>query len=151
MRGSATLGPLTYATASYTAGYVLKKMTADDHQTTHALYGAETEPLTIRDQEWNTMSKGSRRNKGGLGYDWFQKYWPDVYPSDTVELDGKSFRPPAYYDRLLKMRDPALHAEVLAKRKEHTDARGLTSDLELHARGVTFSQRMKLKKQRSDL
>ncbi len=145
-RGTTTLGPLTFATSSYTAGYVLKKQTSANHTRDLAIYGDSLEPLVLRRQEFNTMSR-----RPGLGYDWFQKYWPDVYPSDSVQIEGKTYRPPSYYDRLLLERDPGLHGEVLARRKEFVDKRGLTSEYELRARSAILAGRTKDKKQRGDL
>lgn len=147
-QGTATLGPLTYATAAYTAGYVLKKQSGQQHLEDHAIYGASSEPLELRKQEWNTMS-----TKPGLGRDWFEKYWSDVYPKDSVEIEGKTFRPPAYYDQLLFRRDPAMHAEVLQKRLDFTKERGLTSPQQLRARGAIFAalQKQKNQTERGDL
>lgn len=144
-KGLATLGSLSYATASYTAGYVLKKLSSDEHAET-ALYGATNEPLELRKQEFNTMSK-----KPGLGRDWFERYWPDVYPKDSVEIEGKSFRPPPYYDQLLKASQPVLYDEVLESRQKHVQDRGLTSELELLARGAIFSARIRDNHPRGDL
>lgn len=145
-KGTATLGPLTYATASYTAGYVLKKLNPLEHLTKNALYGATSAPLFLRKSEFNTMSKHP-----GLGADWFNKYWADVYPADTVTIEGKTYRPPSYYDTLLYRRDPALYHQVTLQRKEFVDNRGLTSEYELRARGAIFAAKNREKKPRGDL
>lgn len=38
--------------------------------------------------------------KPGIGYEWFQKYYSDVYPHDYVVFNGRKYRPPRYYDKL---------------------------------------------------
>lgn len=145
-RGFATLGPLNYATASYTAGYVLKKKTREEHAKLHGVFTMTPEEAEIPKQEFNTMS-----TKPGLGHDWFQKYWSDVYPSDSVELNGLSFRPPSYYDELLKKRDPALWHRVSEKRKEFVEERGLTDDYTLEAKRVIHAAKQRDSKERLDL
>lgn len=38
--------------------------------------------------------------KPGIGAVWFQKYYTDVYPSDSVIVRGRPCKPPRYYDKL---------------------------------------------------
>ena len=47
--------------------------------------------------EYMTMS-----NRPGIGKGWFEKNYKEVYPIDTVIMDGKEYRPPTYYDTLYK-------------------------------------------------
>ncbi len=145
-RGFCTLGPLSFATASYTAGYVMKKLSGAQHLQTNAIYGADSRPILLRKQEFNVMSKNP-----GLGAKWFEKYWSDVYPEDCVHIEGKTYRPPSYYDELLLRRDPALHHQVLTKRREFLDKRGLSTEYEIAARAAIFASKTEFKKSRGDL
>jgi hypothetical protein len=43
----------------------------------------------------------------GIAADWFAKYFEDVYPSDSIYVNGRVMRPPKYYDVLFKKLDPA--------------------------------------------
>jgi len=150
-RGTATLGPLTFATAAYTAGYVLKKQTSDEHVRDNAVYGQDAQPLTLRKQEFNTMSKGSRKGRMGLGGEWIKKYWSDVYPKDSVEVNGMSFRPPPYYDKYLKETHPEVHDQVLEQRKQFVEKRGLSNERQIRARRQIFLDRRREYQQRGDL
>jgi hypothetical protein len=44
-------------------------------------------------QEYTTMSR-----RPGIAADWFAKYYEDVYPSDSIYVNGRVMRPPKYYD-----------------------------------------------------
>lgn len=53
----------------------------------------------------------------GLGQQWFEKYWrTDVYPQDFVLYEGRKFKPPRYYDKLLEKKDPEMYERVKRKR-----------------------------------
>lgn len=145
-RGFTTLGPLNFATASYTAGYVMKKLKTSEHIQEHAVYGSTATPIQLIKPEYVTMSR-----RPGLGTSWFEKYWSDVYPADQVRINGKAYRPPAFYDRLLLERDPDLHFRVMEKRREFLDDLGPTDDLTLRARGEIFSARASQKPERKNL
>lgn len=142
-KGFTTLGPLNYATASYVAGYVMKKLKNDEFLTANAIYGSGSEPIQMKKPEYVTMSR-----RPGLGYSWFQKYWRDVYPADRIRIDGKEFTPPKYFDDLLAVTDPVTHFEVMEKRKLHLEKQGPTSDNALKARRGNFLARYAQKKPR---
>lgn len=153
-KGFCTLAPLNFATASYTAGYVIKKMKESELHHNYAVYGMLPAPIDYIKNEYITMSRGGRKTKnnpnpiGGLGASWFAKYWADVYPADRVHIDGKSYRPPAYYDNLLLERDPALHFQVMEKRREYLDDLGPSTDLVIRARNEIFAARQSSKTER---
>lgn len=94
-KGRAVVQPLTRETAEYTSRYILKKVTGDlaDANYRHVDEYGEISQLT---PEYAAMSL-----KQGIGYEWFQRYWRDVFPHDFVVFEGKKFRPPRYYDKLL--------------------------------------------------
>lgn len=86
--GNCWIGRFDTKTASYVAGYVVKKLNGQ----LGALYG-DCKP------EFATMSRGGRYGKG-LGYEWFIKYRNEVYPNDFVILNGKKVKPPKFYEGL---------------------------------------------------
>lgn len=146
-KGTATISPLSFATVSYTAGYALKKR-KDPSQTApngRMRQQESTNYLGLR-REFNVMSKNP-----GIGKDFFDKYWSDIYPKDSVEVNGNSFRPPAYYDILLKRRDPAMHDEVIKKRREFSQKRGLSDLYELRSRRANSDAKSRERKTRKDL
>lgn len=84
--GMSTVGAVTWQSASYTARYVMKKVTgkvADAH-------------YQGREPEFNEMSKG-------IGRGWFEKFPHDVFPHDDVVVNGRSFKVPRYYDNLFEL------------------------------------------------
>lgn len=81
--GHVVIGDVTYASAAYVAGYVVKKATPHP-----SIAGLEP--------EFRTMSR-----KPGIGKSWFDRYKGDVFPHDDVRLGPLSFRPPRYYDQQL--------------------------------------------------
>lgn len=54
----------------------------------------------------------------GLGHDWFMQYYREVFPHDYFVIDGRRFKPPRYYDRLLERVDPEMYAKVKERRIE---------------------------------
>lgn len=85
--GYSIIGNVTFETASYTARYVLKKITGDKAE----------EAYSNKIPEYATMSRGE-----GIGKGWFLKYKNDVYPNDyVVSRGGFKSKPPRYYDSLL--------------------------------------------------
>lgn len=101
--GFHTVGEVTFESCAYVARYVTKKYMG---KAKDAHYG-DLEPEFIH---------MSRRN--GIGYDWFQKYHSDVYPYDEFEFRGKTFKPPRYFDQLLKKLDFEQYHAVKNAREE---------------------------------
>ncbi len=133
--GFVDVGELTFASASYVAGYVTKKMKgpiADDWYMNFDLEGE----LTFITPEFVGMSRGNAFYKGercGIGAKWFEKYHSDVFPSDEIPVPGKGVLNgvPRYYDEMYADFAPMEMEEVKKIRKtffrEHkedfTDAR----------------------------
>lgn len=140
-RGYTSLSPVNYATACYVAGYVTKKLKAGKERET-AIYGASAEPIFIRKPAYNTMSR-----KPGLGTEWIKKYWAEVYPMDRVVIEGKQYRPPAFYDKWIAEKHPSIWERVFKNRQEHLAVRGPTHSLELKARKINDAKRVKSKTQ----
>lgn len=104
-KGFSTVDELNYKTARYIAKYVVKKVTGSPAK----------EHYKGRKPEYVTMSRSK-----GLGFTWFQKYTNDIYPCDSVSIDGKVVgKPPIYYDRLLEQQNPELWTRVKQERREY--------------------------------
>lgn len=109
--GFSEIEPVTAGAIKYVAGYVQKKLdvynTPLEDRFDH-LTGAELElPFAL-------MSR-----KPGLGNAWISKYWPNVYDTDSVTMDGREYRPPLYYDRWLEQHHPDRFDDVKRKRLEY--------------------------------
>lgn len=110
--GHADFGSVTPDSCSYVAGYVTKKITG---KASYDHYERITEDGSI----YYVCPEFARMSlKPGIGADWFQANWSEVYPDDEVIVNGKSRKPPKYYDVLLERMKPDLYASVKAKRKE---------------------------------
>ena len=113
--GYSTIQPVNEASIRYVAGYTTKKL--GDLEDPHGKRYERLDPITGEVwevlPEWQTMSR-----RPGLGSDWFDAYWEDVYPSDEVIVDGRRYRPPGYYDRRLEKLHPDLHREVRINRAD---------------------------------
>ena len=113
--GFCTVSELNYASAAYTAGYVLKKITgarAEDHYLRCDDYGVA---YWIR-PEFVTMSRDP-----GIGYKWYEKFKQDVFPSDEIPIPGRGVfkNVPRYYEDLLEESDPELHQRIKVARAKY--------------------------------
>lgn len=110
-KGIATIGEVTFDSASYTARYILKKVKGDD----------------AKDHYQGRYPEFARHpSMFGLGKKWLEKYWRDVYPHDYVVVmtgTDSSFKmkPPRYYDEWLKLNRPDVFEEVKIKRLEKSE------------------------------
>lgn len=129
-KGHVLLSPFSYATAAYTARYVMKKIGgkhADDHYTRCNLVTGE---LVSVIPEFALMSL-----KPGLGSGWYDKYKKDAFPSDFLVHEGKKHPVPRYYSDKLRKESEQCHKEIkmTRKKKMQANANEYTSD-RLHTR-----------------
>lgn len=133
-KGFCTLGPLNFATASYVAGYVFKKLR--DERPNERIYGADYTPLNNyeisgRIPEFNVMSR-----RPGIGTKFIQEFWTDIYPDDVMHVNGKTFRPPRFFDTWLQKEKPKVWAEVQEKREEFIASQNPTTAFDLEVREI---------------
>jgi hypothetical protein len=109
--GFCTIGAVTVQSAAYVARYVTKKINgelAEDHY-------RKTDPVTGETHkiqpEYVTMSR-----RPGVAREWFRQFKTDVYPGDFVVINGKKYKTPRYYDKLLKEEDPLSHERIKEQR-----------------------------------
>lgn len=112
--GYSASGSVTWQSAGYCARYVLKKITgdrADDHYCrTHPRNGS----VNLVEPEFVTMS-----TVPGIGFDWFQKFRSDAFPSDFLVVEGKQRPVPRFYQRLLQ-KEEELRPETSFYRQQNT-------------------------------
>lgn len=101
-KGFCLLGSVTFDSAAYVARYIAKKITGDPAEAHYA----------GRLPEYTTMSR-----RPGIAQSWYKKWQTDCYPSDSVVLRGKEFKPPKYYDRQFELDSPTEFAKVKNNRK----------------------------------
>lgn len=96
--GFSTTTDVTYESSCYVARYIIKKQTGISYEKNPRV-NPNTGEILVRE-----FFEPSRR--GGLGRDWFEKNWKEVYPLDEVIINGRRLSPSKYYDSLMSKRDP---------------------------------------------
>jgi len=137
---------VTPASCAYVAGYVQKKISKRQDPEYYDLpfVNKETGEIPTRVPEFTRMSL-----RPAIGLRWLKRYWTDVYPADRVVIQGKEYKPPRYYDKVMENPNhnlpgisfpdrEALMFEVRSKRIE--EARSL-SKYQLNAKAVAFASR----------
>lgn len=138
-KGFCIIAPVTFETAQYVAGYVIKKqgkkflaskqrfVQAVDYSTgeiiTHALkYYQRYNPITNEvwdvEPEYVTMSRGNAQTgPNGIGLEWCEKYGEDYLYDGTVHIQGRQQGSTRYYDAILEQKYPE-RMEELKKQRE---------------------------------
>lgn len=107
--GFVTVGAVTFESAAYVAGYVLKKMTGEKAE----------EHYQGRVPEFLRCS-----NRPGIGLGWFLKYSDEVARLGYVMIDGRKCSVPRYYMEKLKTFDHDAylrikrHSAIISKRSQ---------------------------------
>lgn len=109
--GFTQLSDVTFGSASYVAGYCIKKVNGDKAEQHYSRTCDHSGQVWNVKPDYATMS----RNKG-LGTSWFNKYHSEVYPSDQVIINGTPLPPPKFYDKLLKEKNENLWKRVQKRR-----------------------------------
>ncbi|QKI28935.1 VP4 [Kummerowia striata gokushovirus] len=86
---------VTLASAGYVARYNVKKVTGDAAEEAYSFVHPETGEVFTREPPFCQPSL-----KPGIGYDWFMRYYSDVFPCDFIVHSGKKFPVPRYYLKL---------------------------------------------------
>lgn len=129
-KGYSSVGAVTWESAAYVARYTMKKINGSmtekiDEKTGLRPYervnfytGQIVEVLP----EYNAMSRGGKKaGSKGIGASWFDKYHSDVYPRDSMVVNGFEHRPPRYYDNMYAQLDPDEMEIVKEKRLERME------------------------------
>lgn len=117
--GSCKVGELSFESAAYVAGYVLKKVTGkqelllDDGLLPHySRVSDETGELHFVEPEFAVMSR-----RPGIGRGWFDEFADEVIRDDSVIVRGRECKPPRFYDKLIESTDPGAYAQLKDRRK----------------------------------
>lgn len=108
------VGALTSASARYVAGYVLKKVRNAPGRSTVDVVDSNSGEVFAVAPEFATMSR-----RPGIGRGWVERYAEDITPGAEVVVDGKPYKAPEYYTRLLAESDPALVERLKVERRKH--------------------------------
>lgn len=119
--GYSSIGDCTWQSAAYVARYVLKKVNGDEAEDHYYRPDERTGELISTVPEYVRMSRG-RGDTRGLGHEWFQRFYKDIYPEDFVVTAAGKTRPPRYYDELLRVEDPRLYQSVKRERRKRAIA-----------------------------
>lgn len=108
-RGHVIVSELNWATAAYTARYVLKKARDMDDKKFHQNFDI---PLPFT----------TKSNRPGLAHDIFEKSFDQIYEKDTIVLPSfggkeKVVKPPKYFDMLYQRVNPEHYEQVKEHRK----------------------------------
>lgn len=98
--GYCSIGDVTFQSAAYVARYMMKKVKGEDIDSRYERFNLETGEVFFVEPEVARMS-----NRPGIGKAWFDEYSSSIYVKGKDFLtvgDGRKFRPPKYFDRLLE-------------------------------------------------
>lgn len=112
-KGNTDVSDVTYESCSYVARYIMKKQIGPEadytHMTQHGL-------ITTRTPEYTAMSR-----KPGIGKDWFDQFYTDIFPHDELQILTKKgvqyAKIPRYYDQLMETIHPELMDTIKEKRQ----------------------------------
>jgi hypothetical protein len=155
-KGFVSVDDVTFEAAAYVARYCLKKINGtlrDKHDEKTGLrpyerVHAQTGEVVEVEPEYATMSRGGRTGHG-IGYDWFNRYHSDVFPSDEVIVNGYATKPPRYYDNLFELANPEGMAAIKSDREEALlSSRSEYSPARLEAKEKVAKSKLGLKKRK---
>lgn len=109
--GFVDIGNVNADTCQYTAGYITKKITGPRASEHYQRIDAISGELISVEPEFALMSR-----RPGIGRGWIENNLGDIYPADHTVLNGVPAKTPAYYDKVLKAKDPELHDKVTYRR-----------------------------------
>ncbi len=117
--GFSTTSELNYRTASYTAGYVFKKITGKKAQDHYLRCDDNGEAYWLL-PEYIRMSTGNKNPPCGLGAQFYEKFQRDFFPADESPVPGHGTVQlvPRYYQNILKQRDPGTLELVKSLRQQ---------------------------------
>lgn len=122
--GRSFVGDLTFESAGYVARYTVQKLTVSDgssEEDRRRYYAKYLDVATgvLRTPEFNLMSRGGRKKGSrGIGYEFYEKYWSDMYPHGAKVVNGVECKTPRYYDSCVERESPEVFLRLKEKRKD---------------------------------
>ena len=110
-KGHVSIGDVTFQSASYVAGYVQKKINGKQKEDHYRRIDKTTGETWVLPQEYATMSR-----RPGIAGLWFAKYKKDIFPRDSLHINGVDTKPCNYYLNLFKEQEPEQHKIVKENR-----------------------------------
>lgn len=136
--GDCKVGSVTFKSARYTAGYVIKKIGGDpapDHyRRVHPLSGK----LVQVQPEFSLKSTNP-----GIGAGWFDLYKADAFPSDYLIVDGHRVPVPKYYTD--KLAEEEAHKIKITRRLNNRSRKADQTPQRLAVREEVLTSRINLK------
>lgn len=121
-RGECKIGALTFQSAAYVARYTLQKSGKKFPGGHYRLINKDTGETHDVLPEYGQASL-----RPAIGHDWYLRYASDIHNSDSAVVGGKEFKPPRYYDKLLKRHNPEKHENIKNARLEKQDQQSWNS------------------------
>jgi len=120
--GHTSIGTLTLESASYVARYCTKKVGGKDAPHHYDFVDERSGEIITRPPEKLVCASRAR----GLGYPYYEKFGDYIRAHDKVNLNGRSYPVPKYFDSLTEKIDPDRFEEIKEKRRvsglKQTDA-----------------------------
>lgn len=110
--GFSTIGEVNFETAAYTARYCMKKRKGKNWETYYEFLNENTGEIHMLQPEFALMSR-----RPGIGKKWLEKYGKEVLDNDSVIVNYKEMKPPAYYDYLFDKEVPEKIASIKKERR----------------------------------
>jgi len=119
--GFSTIGDVSFHSVSYVAGYIQKRVNGELAAGHYRRLNKTTGEIYEQAPEFALMSRGDNSGDSvtgyGLGHGWIEKYHKEVYPADSVIVNGVEASPPDYYDRWYAKHFPSEWEEVKKQRE----------------------------------
>lgn len=80
--------------------------------------------------------------KPAIGLRWLEQYWQEVFPTDSVVMDGKEYPPPRFYYEWLRKHQPDTFAIVQANRKAKSLDLPYEKGSRLHQKSMAINARL---------
>ncbi len=148
--GNSEIGSCTFESAAYVARYCVKTL-----QNLRFRKGSRESYLAALDDEYSRVCEETGElipvapeyvtmsRRPGIGSGWFDKFGPEVFPSDEVIVRGKSCKPPRFYDKLFADASPEEALKVQSRRNRRRD-RADETPARLRVREVCAKARLTL-------
>ena len=118
-KGRVTWTEFDASCARYTAHYTADKLKGFKKDEPDPETGLR--PYEIMDRDgcvWNLVPEFQRESrKPGLGIRWLEEHWREVFPADSVVMDGKEYPVPRAYFKWLKENQVEMYKRVAEKRR----------------------------------
>ncbi len=116
--GMNVVGDVTFESAAYVARYVMKKRTGKNIAASghYRRVDDSTGEVFNVEPEFVLMSR-----RPGIGKDWFDLYYKDCYPKDSITIRGQKMKPPKFYDKKFEELNEKTMEKIKTNRVEYIE------------------------------